>query len=188
MKFLTLLWLILIATTAHAAPVLYDLDRDRSSVGFTYVLNGNPAQGTMPVADASLLLDLDRLPESRVRVVLSARDARAGIIFATEAMRSPTVLDTRRHPFVVFESTRISGTLDRARVDGLLTLAGTTRPVTLAAGLYRQTGTIAGDRSRLSVLLTGHVSRNAFGAGGYPDLVDDRIDIRIVVRINRAAP
>ncbi|MFV2052074.1 YceI family protein [Aliiroseovarius sp. YM-037] len=188
MKLLTILWLILLSATAQAAPVQYNLDRERSSVGFTYSLSGTANQGTMPVADATLMLDLDSLPQSSVRVVLNAQRARAGIVFATEAMRGPSVLDTRRNPFVTFESTRITGDLNRAQVDGMLTLAGTTRPITLTAGLYRQTGTVAGDRSRLSVLLTGQVSRRAFGAGGYPDLVDDRIDLRIIVRIDRATP
>ena len=62
-------------------------------------------------------------------------------------------------------------------------MRGITRAVTLDAGLYRQRGTQPGDRDNLTVLLTGSVSRSAFGATGYAGLVGDLIGIRIVARI-----
>lgn len=57
--------------------------------------------------------------------------------------------------------------------------------MTLDAGLYRQRGTQPGDRNNLTVLLTGGVSRSAFGATGYAGLVGDRIGIRILARITK---
>jgi polyisoprenoid-binding protein YceI len=71
-------------------------------------------------------------------------------------------------------------------VVGNLTIRGVTRPVRLAAQLYRQKGTAEGDRSRLSIRLTGSVSRAAFGATGWADLVGDTVAIDILARIARA--
>ena len=82
-------------------------------------------------------------------------------------------------------STRITGTLSAARVEGLLTVRDTTRPVMLQAGLYRQRGTDPADLTRLTVLLTGQIDRHAFGVTGFPDLVGPTISLRIVARIER---
>jgi len=177
--------LCLSATQAAAAPEAYRLDTARSSVGFTYRLGQAETAGTMPVRAAEMWIDLANPPASRVTVTLDASAARAGVFFATEAMRGPQVLDTARHPLITFRSTRITGTLQAATVEGQLTLRGVTRPVTLTAGLYRQRGAQARDRDHLTVLLTGQIDRHDFGASGFADLVGPLIDLRIVARIER---
>ncbi|MFB9151156.1 YceI family protein [Roseovarius ramblicola] len=176
---------LLIAAQALAAPAPYRLDTDRSVVGFTYSLAGNAGRGTMPVASADMVLDLANPGQSRVTVTLDASGARAGFFLATQAMKGPQGLDTARHPSITFRSTAITGTLGKARVEGLLTVRGTTRKVTLDAGLYRQRGTDAADLTRLTVLLTGQVDRHDFGVTGFPGLVGPMIGLRIVARIAR---
>ena len=54
------------------------------------------------------------------------------------------------------------------------------------ARFFRQQDSNEGDRSCLSIALTGAIRCSEFGATGYPDLVDDRIDLRIVARIKLA--
>lgn len=168
-----------------AAPEAYRLNASQSIVGFTYMFQGNPNKGRMPVKAAEMTLDLDNVPNSVVNVTLDARRARAGFIFATQTMKGPEVLHTARFPEIQFRSTSIQGDLRGARVTGDLTVRGVTRPVTLNAGLYRQSGTEAGDRSRLIVQLTGTISRAAFGADGFPGFVDDQIDLNIIARIEK---
>ncbi|QGX98932.1 hypothetical protein EI983_11880 [Roseovarius faecimaris] len=184
MRMLCLL-LICLAGAALADAERYTLDAARSQVGFSYLFEGAPRDGTMPVQSARILLDLDNLPASEVEVTLDARRAKAGFVFATEAMKSPEVLDVARHPVIRFRSTQFRGDLRGATVTGDLTVRGITRPVTLRAELYRQRGTQAGDRSRLTVLLTGTIDRNDFGASGYPGLVGPQIGLRILARITR---
>ena len=174
--------LCLAAAAASAAPERYLLDTARSQVTFTYSFQGREQQGTMPVQAAEMVLDLDSLSASRVSVTLNAR---AGFLFATNAMRGKTVLDTDAHPAITFRSTSIRGSLRGAAVTGQLTIRGVTRPVTLKAGLYRQQGTARTDRDNLVVLLTGEVSRSAFGASGYPNMVGDRIGLRVVAVIGK---
>ncbi len=173
----------LFALPLHAGPENYRLDVARSSVNFNYILDGVEKSGSMPVTSADLLIDLDNVPTSRVLVTLNARAARAGFIFATEAMKSRSVLDTARFPEIHFRSTRIRGTLRDATVEGNLTVRGVTRPVTLDARLFRQRGTAVTDRSNLLIELTGGIDRASFGADGYKALVGDHIKLRIVARI-----
>ena len=177
--------LLSIATGLHAAPERYQLDMSQSDVAFTYIFEGAEKQGQMPVHSADMLIDLDNVSASKVTVTLRADAARAGFLFATEAMKGPQVLNTARHPTIRFQSTRFNGDLSGATVNGNLTVRGVTRPVTLKAELYRQRGTEATDRSKLTVLLTGQIDRNAFGADGYPGFVGPTIGLRILARITR---
>jgi len=169
----------------HPAPQRYRLDAARSTVAFSYMIGDTVMTGQMPVKSAEMALDLDTVPDSRVDVVLDAARARAGVFLATQALRDTSVLDTATHPEIRFRSTRIVGDLSGATITGDLTVRGITRAVTLDAGLYRQRGTPPGDRDNLTVLLTGNVSRSAFGATGYARLVGDTIGIRIVARITK---
>jgi polyisoprenoid-binding protein YceI len=177
---------VVLGQGAWAEPQRYVLQKDKSNVGFTYRLSGNETKGQMPVQSAQLELDLDDVRRSRIDVTLSPKQARAGFIFATEALKGAQVLDVRNHPTIRFVARKITGDLKGARVTGDLTVRGVTKPVTLSAKLYRQRGTQAGDLDNLSILLTGSLDRRAFGATGYADLVGPQIDLRIIARISRA--
>jgi len=145
----------------------------------------------MPVTRATVAIDFDALAKSTIDVEVNVRRAKTGFIFATEALKSASVLDAKAHPSIRFQSRTIrlngGGRLaDGAEIDGLLTIKGITRPVTLKAALFRQAGTQAGDLSQLSFQVKGRISRAAFGATGYQDLVADAIDLDIVARVARA--
>lgn len=178
--------LVALACPALAAPDAYALDTENSVVGFGYQFSGQTMQGTMPVATADITLDLDAPANSSVSATLNAAEAQAGVFLATQAMRGTSVLDTKAFPTIRFTSTKITPKGDAARVDGMLTIRDVTRPVSLTARIYRQRGTEEGDRSRLSIHLAGAVSRAAFGADGFPDLVADTITLDILTRIDRS--
>ena len=168
-----------------SAPELYRLDVARSQVGFSFAFQGATQNGTMPVRSAVMRIDLDNVPASQVDVVLDASGARTGAIFVTQTMKGAQVLDTGRFRDIRFRSTAIRGDLRGADVTGALTIRDITRTVTLKAGLFRQRGTEIGSTDQLTVLLTGTISRAAFGAGGYPGFVGDRIDLRIIAQIEK---
>jgi polyisoprenoid-binding protein YceI len=176
---------LFLAGTAAPEPVPYTLDHDRSVVGFGYTIAGQAAHGTMPVAAADVSLDLAVPANSHVSAAIDAAHADAGLLLATQAMKSTTVLDTQHHPTIRFRSTRVIPHGETAEVLGDLTIRGVTRPVTLNAQVYRQRGTAAGERDKLSIHLSGAVSRAAFGATGYPDLVADTITLDILTRVDR---
>ncbi|MBT8152901.1 YceI family protein [Epibacterium ulvae] len=168
-----------------AAPQLYLLERDASEVGFTYYLDGRATMGQMPVSSASLDIDLNHIENSEIEVTLNARQARAGFLFATEAMKSAQVLDVARHGDIRFVARDISGTVHKAQLRGDLTVKGVTQEIVMDAQLFRQRGSAVADLDRLSILLTGELDRHAFGAGGYANLVGPKIKLRILARIRR---
>ncbi len=139
----------------------------------------------MPITSADLTVDFTALEESTVQVVLNVKKNRAGFIFATEALRGKSVLDVANHPQIRFVSTQVSRSGNGAKIDGIVTIRGVTRPLTLMVGFYRLKGSEPADLSRLSILLTGTISRSSFGVTGYPDLVGEQIDLRILARIRQ---
>ncbi len=182
---LLLFCLSILAAPAFADPNDFTLDTARSEVGFTYDFGGSARAGTMPVQSAQMRIDLDNVAASAVTVTLNPDGARAGFIFATQVMKGPEVLDTANHPTITFHSTAFEGDLRGATVRGKLTVRGVTRPVTLKAGLYRQRGTEPDERDNLTVLLTGKINRDDFGADGFAGYVGPVIGLRIVARITR---
>ena len=169
-----------------AAPVAYFIDTNETEVGFSYRLAATRGLGVMPIDGADLRLDFKKVSRSKVSVVMNAAGASTGLPFVTNAMKGETVLDTKRFPQIRFVSTSVSGGRTGVVVRGNLTIRGTTRPVDLSARFFRKPDRDPGDLSRLTIQLEGEVSRAAFGAGGFPDLVGDTIKLRILATIDRA--
>lgn len=179
--------LFALATPALADPVPYILDTAASSVGFEVNMGDQAVKGTMPVSGATLLLDFDRVANSTINVTLDPSSTRTGLIFATEALKAAELLNTAVYPQIAFVSTGVTAGADgtQAEVDGQVTIRGVTRPLRLHAQLYRQAGTIAGNIDKLSLLLTGTLNRNDFGASGYPGMVSDQVVLQITAQIDR---
>lgn len=180
--------LALIASASPAAPTRYILDESASQVGFIYTLNGADQKGMMPVERADLMIDPQNLRASTVDVLVNVQQTRTGLIFATDALKAPSVLDATQHPTIRFVATEIrlgvNGRLSEgAQIDGNITLRGVTRPTTFQASLFRIQGSAPDDLSTLTVRLTGSVRRSDFGADGYSDLVGDIVDLDIFARI-----
>ncbi len=176
------------AQPLHAAPRTYDIGPGGARISYTFRLSGAPVVGTIPIDRADLQVDAGDLSRSRADVTADVRRARTGLVFATEALQSASVLDANRHPRARFRSTRVvlgaDGRISNgAALEGELTLRGVTRPVRLNASLFRPQGSAAGDLSRLSIVLRGRLDRRDFGATGYANLVEPNVDLEITADI-----
>lgn len=175
---------------ALASPIRYTLDPEKSHVSFQFKLNGITQTGSMPISRAEITIDPEQLAASQVDVTLNVGRARTGLIFVTQTMTGPEVLDVAQFPTIRFVSRRVilgaHGRLSEgAKIIGDLTLHGVTKPVTLQAALYRRRGAAVDDLSQLDVVLRGNISRAEFGADGFADLVADRVSLDIRARIMR---
>jgi polyisoprenoid-binding protein YceI len=171
---------------AVAAPARYALDPTGSEVRFSYVVGGVEAAGTMPVTAADIVLDFDNAAASGARVTLSAEGAQTGVALMTSALKGNDVLDTDRFPDIRFRSTGFTASPGGAVVRGDVTVRGVTRPLTLRATIFRPEGSAPGDRTRLTVRLTGAIDRHAFGASGYSGLVEPTVTLDIRARLLRS--
>lgn len=182
-KALACLVSVLLSGPALARPVQYHLDQTASQVGFEITSAQSDLRGVMPVASADIALDFDKASASTVKVSLDVGRSEMALPFATEAMKSDTVLFTRSYPTIDFQSTSIRSEGQGAQVQGKVTIRGVTRPLTLYAQIYRPQGSSEGSRDILTVKLSGVVHRHEFGASGYPDLAGDDVRLNIKVRI-----
>ena len=178
------LWLLL-GTPLAAAPAHYVLEPKASTVGFETDFGKDRNTGKMPITSADLTLDFDSIANCKVAVTIDASGAQASFPFAAQAMKGPKVLDTDAHPQITFESTSVKSVGQGAKVTGWVTIRGIKQPMVLNAQIYRQKGTADGDRSRLSIHLTGAVQRSKFGATGWSDMVGDEVRLDILARIAR---
>ena len=185
MRLIPLLFLLL-ATPAIAAPEIYNLQPELSSVGFETDFGPDKISGTMPVSTANLTLDFARVAGCKVAVTLNAAGAKASFPFAAQAMRGPKVLDTAEFPEISFVSTAVKAEAQGATVTGQITIRGVTQPTSFHAEIYRQQGTAEGDLRHLTIRLTGAIQRSAFGAVGWRDMVGDEVRLTILARIERA--
>jgi polyisoprenoid-binding protein YceI len=177
-----------LAAPALAAPVPYTLQADKSVVGFeTDFTGGIKITGKMPVAEADLRIDFDSVAASRFDVTVTAAKASTSNPLATQAMTGAKVLNVADFPTIHFASTKIRAKGAGAEVTGNMTIRGVTKPVTMSAQIYRQKGTTAGDRTNLSILLVGSISRKSFGAAGFPDMVGDEVRLKILARITKGS-
>ncbi|MEL7099973.1 MAG: YceI family protein [Pseudomonadota bacterium] len=172
------------AAPARAAPIRYTVTAGSARIAYLFDLSGATVTGTAPIARADLAIDPAALERSTATVTADLTRARTGLIFATEAMKSASVLDVANHPTARFTSTEVrlgpGGRISEgAAVIGRLTLRGVTRTIRFDAGLFRPAGSAPQDLSLLTVRLQGAVSRTAYGATGYAGLVADRVGINI---------
>jgi polyisoprenoid-binding protein YceI len=77
-------------------------------------------------------------------------------------LQSPDFFDTDRYPEVRFTSTEVSFDGDELRVQGDLTIKGTTKPVTLKGTFLGARPDMAGNE-RIGVELEGKLDRTEFG-------------------------
>lgn len=176
-----------IARPAAAAPVAYAYDPEGSAVTAEADYGRTVVRARLPVAEADLAIDFERVANSRFAVVLRADRARSNIPFAARAIMGESVLDAANHPQIRFESTRVASAGEgRVTVTGQATLRGVTREVTLDAVIYRPPGSDPGVRDDLTVLITGTISRAAFGASGHAGSVGDAVRLRILLHVLRA--
>jgi len=88
------------------------------------------------------------------------------------SVRSARLLDTERHPVIIFEAQRLDGT----DVTGQLTVRGVTRPAAIAVEL---TGAAPGGFTARG---TVRVDRTAFGVTAYRGLAARQLDMTVEVR------
>jgi polyisoprenoid-binding protein YceI len=181
-----------LATSVFAVQRPYVLGPNGAHITYTFILNGTAQSGHIPVHSADIRIDPSNLGNSFVDVSADVRRARTGLIFATQALKSPAVLDAKAHPLARFRSTKIAlgpqGRIsDGATMTGQLTLRGVTKPIRFDANVYRPQGSAKEDYSQLSVRLRGRLNRTDFGAIGYPELVADTVQMNIDADIRVAA-
>jgi polyisoprenoid-binding protein YceI len=159
--------ILALSAPARADTLAYRLDQPHAALHFAMRQFGMPWGGRFANFDAALAFDHARPEDARLSVVIRANSLNAGAGTAT-MLRA---FEAERHPTIRFVSTRIEmRTSSTARVEGLLTLRGVTRPIVLE--------TTMSEGPPLTFRASGAFRRSDFGIIAWP-WVSDRVDLSI---------
>jgi polyisoprenoid-binding protein YceI len=182
---LAIVWLSLISGAAQSAPFTYAFDHTDSDIGFVYEFDGQDIRGSFPDFTGELVLDFQRVANSKVDVTIDTTTALGGFVFATQSLKGPKVLHSQKFPQMRFVSQSARAEGNGAIVSGDLTIRDVTRPVDLIVTVLRDEGTLASERDNLILRVKTRINRSDFNAGGYQEYVSDILDIDIRARIKR---
>ncbi|MDF2119003.1 YceI family protein [Roseiarcaceae bacterium H3SJ34-1] len=130
--------------------------------------------GSFNDVSGAITVDFARPERSRIAVKVDARTLDAGVPRYNAFLRGASVFDVARYPSMTFTSTRMTRIDDtHARFDGLLTMRGVTRPLSVIATAVRDP---ANPRGPTRFTARGQLNRLEFGIDrGYP-LVTAMVD------------
>ena len=186
MKILIPLFLFLNLTfAAHSNALKYEEMVSESSIEFDYFFGTQKLTGNAKNFDVDVHFILTDISQSSVTAELDATTLTGGIIFATDAIRSPALLDVKNHPKITFKSTKISGTVNDATIEGLATIKGITKPITLQAKLQRLAGTEVDDIDQIVIAITGKIDRFDFGVEGYANEVKENVIFNFRIQLKQ---
>ena len=126
-------------------------------------------------------LDRNQPSLSEVEVWVELASIDTGSVERDDHVRSAEFFDVGRFPRATFKSTSIALTEQRIRVEGILELHGTARPVEMEVTVGRETR--EADVARATVEASGSINRQIFGLHWNQDLdvggvvVGDRVEL-----------
>lgn len=178
--FIFTLFFLSFGLSAHAAEETYTLDPTHSYVlwrishfGFSHPAGKWNAEGT-------LILDEKKPTNSKVNVTINLDDLVTGVPKLDEHLKDKDFFDVGKYPKATFVSNKVNVTgKDKAKVTGILTLHGISKPVTLNVTLNKVAESPITHKKTAGFTATTTLKRSDFGIDKYlPGLGDDvKIDI-----------
>ncbi len=168
--------LSILSTSVFAETRIYNMDPLHTSVTWHVSHFGfsNPS-GKWMVESGVIMLDENNMSKSKVNATIEISDLDSGIQKLDEHLLSSQFLDASQFPYATFISTNIKQmSKHKLIVNGLLTLHGVTKPVTLNVTFNQLTLHPINLHKTAGFSATGHIKRSDFGIKAYlPGLGDD---------------
>lgn len=138
----------------------YRIDKS-SSIRFAVdQVGGGGIKGSFPDYKGSFSIDGGNVGRSRVTITLYPKSVRANEARVESFLRSDAVFDVAQYPEITFRSTAVTRTGgSTAKIDGMLTARGKSRPASFQATVSRQGG------RAISFHVTGAIYRSPYGMG-----------------------
>ena len=175
--------LALVCALAASAGVRADagtfhVDADLTSARFAVEYLGIArAQGRFERTSGTISVDAQHKVDS-IDLVIDTGSVDMGWDLRDAFLRSEVMFDAQRFPQMRFHSTHL--TYEGARlvgVDGDVTLRGVTRPVRLEVTLVECGTRVDAGRETCDALVTGRISRRAFGMDFAYPLIGDEVEL-----------
>lgn len=171
-----------LAGVASAAPVTYQVDDSHTYPRFSYSHFGLSTQlSTFKKTSGTVVFDAEARTGS-VDISIDMKSVNTGSAAFDEHIQAEDFLDTAKHPTATFKSTQVVFEGDKpVRIEGLLTIKGITRPVTLTVTSFLSMPHPMVKKPAIGANAYTTIKRSDFGAGKYAPYVGDELRIDIAL-------
>ncbi|HEX2596306.1 MAG TPA: YceI family protein [Luteimonas sp.] len=182
--------LLLVAGTAVAAPVRYDLDPNHTRIDFSWTHFGfSHPMGRFDRFDGDFRFDPADPTKSSVTVTIPVSSIDTGVAKLDAHLQTADFFDVANYPTATFKSTRVERAGEHGlKVTGDLTLHGVTRPVVLDVVINKIGPHPMAGRAAAGFDATTTIKRSDFGISNYVPNVSDEIRLSISTEAMVPAP
>jgi polyisoprenoid-binding protein YceI len=174
------------ATPVAAAPATWAIDVAHSEMTFRVRHLMGRARGSFQLWNGTVVADPANLAAGSVEVSVKTASIDTDNADRDAHLRSPDFFAADSFPAITFKSTKVRvGADKKLRLDGILTMHGVSKPVTLV-GTYNGRITDPWGKERIAFEATGRINRRDFGLTWSKlvegtALVGDEVDIDIAI-------
>lgn len=188
MRHIIFVLLMLWTGFALAAPENYTLDPDHTYVEWHISHFGfSEPSGKWMIKSGTLVLDKNKPQDSKVSVVIDINNLATGLAELDKHLKSPLFFDVKKYPTATFVSDKVTPTgKNSAKVQGMLTLHGVTKPVTLNVKLNKVGENPITNKSSVGFGATTMIDRTDFDISAYSPGVGDKVQLNIQAEASRA--
>jgi polyisoprenoid-binding protein YceI len=171
-----------VATSALAAPVTYGVDGTHTFPRFSYSHFGYSTQlSSFSKTTGKVVFDAEAKKGS-VDIVIDTKSVSTGFVDFNEHIQGEDFLDTAKFPQATFKSTKVVFDGDKPQsVEGLLTIKGVTKPVTLTVTSFQAMPHPMLKKPAIGANAFTVIKRSEFNAGKYAPYVGDEVRIDIAI-------
>lgn len=164
----------------YAEPQTLTLDNQHTYVLWKVKHLGFSTQAGKWYASGQLILDKDNPQQSKVNVTIKVDDIVTGIPELDNHLKGKLFFDTKQFPTATFVSNRVEVMgKNKAKVYGMLTLHGVTKPIILNVILNKAGINLLNDRETAGFSATTSLKRSDYGIKALIPEVGDDVEIEI---------
>lgn len=178
---------VVLAGSAMAAPVTYNVDGSHTFPRFSYSHFGLSTQlSSFSNTSGKVVFDAAAKTGS-VDITIDMKSVNTGFADFNGHIQGEDFLDTARFPTATFKSTKVTFEGDKPKsIDGVLTIKGVSKPVTLTVTRFLAMPHPMMKKPALGADAFTTIKRSEFNAGKFAPHVGD--EVRIDIAIEAIAP
>ena len=175
-----LLTLFAISSSTYAKPETFILDNQHTYVLWTIKHLGFSTQAGKWYANGTLVLDKEHPDQSKVSVTINVANVVTGLPELDKHLKGPLFFDTAKYPKATFASNKVQVSSDTtAKVDGILTLHGVSKPVTLDVTFNKEGINPISNKETVGFTATATIKRSDFGMTTLLPQLGDEVTLQI---------
>ncbi len=184
---ITFLFSIFTCVTTFAAEESYKIDPSHTFVLWHIDHLGFSTQtGKWPV-NGTVLIDENDPQKSKVDVVIKVADMITGNAELNKHLEGESFFDTKKYPTATFVSNKVEITSKTtANLQGVLTLRGVAKPVTLNVALIKIGKNPVTEKPTAGFSATTTIKRSDFGINAFLPMLGDSVKLDIDVEAQKA--